>query len=92
MEENGEELIRIKECYVQLSEESRGLEHRLKEEFDQEKEILMAEVRLEDQGRMRAVVCRRPLVYTSHNVVEHKGKDRLCNGITIIRFSCINFR
>lgn len=43
LEENGEELIRIKECYVQLSEESRGLEQRLKEEFKKEKEILLAE-------------------------------------------------
>lgn len=44
MEENGEELIRIKECYVQLSEDSRGLEQKLKEEFDKEKQMLLSEV------------------------------------------------
>ena len=46
LEENSEELIRIKECYVQLSEESRGLEQRLKEDFDKEKQIVLSEVRI----------------------------------------------
>lgn len=45
LEETSEELIRIKECYVQLSEESRGLEQKLKEEFDKEKQTLLLEVR-----------------------------------------------
>ena len=44
LEENSEELIRIKECYVQLGEESRGLEHRLKEGFEKEKQMLLSEV------------------------------------------------
>lgn len=46
LEETSEELIRIKECYVQLSEESRGLEQKLKEEFDKEKQTLLLEVRM----------------------------------------------
>lgn len=45
MEENSEELIRIKECYVQLGEESRGLEQKLREEFEKEKQMLLSEVR-----------------------------------------------
>ena len=44
LEESGEELIRIKECYVQLSEESRTLEQKLKEQFDKEKQMLLSEV------------------------------------------------
>ena len=46
MEESGEELIRIKECYVQLSEESRSLEEKLKEQFEKEKEVLLSEASL----------------------------------------------
>lgn len=43
MEESGEELIRIKECYVQLGEESRSLEEKLKEQFEKEKQVLLSE-------------------------------------------------
>ena len=46
MEESGEELIRIKECYVQLSEESRSLEEKLKEQFEKEKQVLLSEASL----------------------------------------------
>ena len=46
LEESGEELIRIKECYVQLSEESRSLEEKLKEQFEKEKQVLLSEARL----------------------------------------------
>lgn len=45
MEENSEELIRIKECYVQLGEESRKLERKMKDEFEKEKQLLFSEVR-----------------------------------------------
>ena len=51
LEDNGEELLRIKECYVQLSEESRVLEQRLKEEFDKEKDTLLAEVTIVNNVR-----------------------------------------
>ena len=51
LEDNGEELLRIKECYVQLSEESRVLEQRLKEEFDNEKDTLLAEVTIVNNVR-----------------------------------------
>ena len=44
MEEHSEELIRIKECYVQLGEDSRGLEQKLREEFEKEKQMLLSEV------------------------------------------------
>ena len=44
MEEHNEELIRIKECYVQLGEDSRGLEQKLREEFEKEKQMLLSEV------------------------------------------------
>ena len=50
LEENSEELIRIKECYVQLGEESRGLEQKLREEFEKEKQLLLSEVRGVVQG------------------------------------------
>ena len=40
LEEKNEELIRIQECYVQLSEDSRGL----REQFDKEKQALLSEV------------------------------------------------
>ena len=46
LEESGEELIRIKECYVQLSEESRSLEEKLKEQFEKEKQVLLSEASL----------------------------------------------
>ena len=46
LEESGEELIRIKECYVQLSEESRSLEEKLKEQFEKEKQLLLSEASL----------------------------------------------
>lgn len=45
LEENSEELIRIKECYVQLGEESRGLDQKLREEFEKEKQMLLSEVK-----------------------------------------------
>ena len=45
LEENSEELIRIKECYVQLGEESRELERKMKDEFEKEKQLLFSEVR-----------------------------------------------
>ena len=44
LEEHSEELIRIKECYVQLGEDSRGLEQKLREEFEKEKQMLLSEV------------------------------------------------
>lgn len=44
MEEHNEELIRIKECYVQLGEDNRGLEQKLREEFEKEKQMLLSEV------------------------------------------------
>ena len=44
MEEHSEELIRIKECYVQLGEDNRGLEQKLREEFEKEKQMLLYEV------------------------------------------------
>ena len=44
MEEHSEELIRIKECYVQLGEDNRGLEQKLREEFEKEKQMLLSEV------------------------------------------------
>ena len=44
LEEHSEELIRIKECYVQLGEDSRGLERKLREEFEKEKQMLLSEV------------------------------------------------
>ena len=44
LEELSEELIRIKECYVQLGEDSRGLEQKLREEFEKEKQMLLSEV------------------------------------------------
>ncbi|PFX29611.1 Centrosomal protein of 152 kDa [Stylophora pistillata] len=53
LEENSEELIRIKECYVQLGEESRGLEQKMKEEFEKEKQLLLSgsEAKLVDELR-----------------------------------------
>ena len=44
LEEHSEELIRIKECYVQLGEDTRGLEQRLRDEFEKEKKVLLSEV------------------------------------------------
>ena len=61
MEESGEELIRIKECYVQLSEESRSLEEKLKEQFEKEKQVLLSEASLymsgAPNGNFRENIC-----------------------------------
>ena len=63
LEDNGEELLRIKECYVQLSEESRVLEQRLKEEFDKEKDTLLAEVTIVNNVRT---------LYTTYAYTRHQ--------------------
>lgn len=70
LEDNGEELIRIKQCYVQLSEESRVLEQRLKEEFDKEKDALLAEV---------TVVNNFMALYASYAYTRHQH-DRVVGG------------
>ncbi|XP_078356059.1 uncharacterized protein LOC144640863 isoform X2 [Oculina patagonica] len=54
LEENSEELIRIKECYVQLGEESRGLEQKLREEFEKEKQMLLSESEAKLVDELRA--------------------------------------
>lgn len=63
LEDNGEELLRIKECYVQLCEESRVLEQRLKEEFDNEKDTLLAEVTIVNNVRT---------LYTTYAYTRHQ--------------------
>ena len=62
LDDNGEELLRIKECYVQLSEESRVLEQRLKEEFDKEKDTLLVEVTVVNNLRTSYTI----YAYTRH--------------------------
>ena len=71
-----DELLRVKECYLQLTEESRGLEARLREEFEHEKQALVEQVSRDELSSVRAAVSERHCcVAVQHRLlfVPHKG-------------------